>query len=167
MVTQAIHDAQLLLRSHGAGGREREREKDRERDGGKTVSKCPDHAKKHTQSRGFRKGATSAASSSEQKKAIFPCCTATFSQHEASVCCRRWAIGCSHINLQRAGRKCTACCGLYVFLIPLPQTCSHLFSHCGFSKNFCLLLSAAVTATDCHLHCSGAVAPVIFPLSVC
>lgn len=52
MVTQAIHDAQLLLRSHGTGGREREREKDRERDGGKTVSKCPDHTK-HTQSHGF------------------------------------------------------------------------------------------------------------------
>lgn len=39
VVTQAIHDAQLLLRSHGnAGGRERDKE--RERDGGsaKTVS---------------------------------------------------------------------------------------------------------------------------------
>uniref|UniRef100_A0A3Q3WL53 HMG box domain-containing protein n=1 Tax=Mola mola TaxID=94237 RepID=A0A3Q3WL53_MOLML len=30
VVTQAIHDAQLLLRSHGTAGREREKEKDRE-----------------------------------------------------------------------------------------------------------------------------------------
>lgn len=33
VVTQAIHDAQLLLRSHGSAGG-REREKERERDGG-------------------------------------------------------------------------------------------------------------------------------------
>lgn len=33
MVTQAIHDAQLLLRSHSSGGG-RERDKERERDGG-------------------------------------------------------------------------------------------------------------------------------------
>ncbi|XP_037624375.1 transcription factor SOX-13-like isoform X1 [Sebastes umbrosus] len=35
VVTQAIHDAQQLLRGHGAGGRERERE--RERDGGRKM----------------------------------------------------------------------------------------------------------------------------------
>ncbi|XP_056887585.1 transcription factor SOX-13-like isoform X3 [Takifugu flavidus] len=34
VVTQAIHDAKLLLRSHGTGGRERERERERDRDGG-------------------------------------------------------------------------------------------------------------------------------------
>lgn len=39
VVTQAIHDAQLLLRSHGAGGREREREMARDKDGrGRMVS---------------------------------------------------------------------------------------------------------------------------------
>lgn len=35
VVTQAIHDAKLLLRSHGTGGREREKDRDR---GGKMVS---------------------------------------------------------------------------------------------------------------------------------
>lgn len=40
VVTQAIHDAKLLLRSHSAGGREREREKDRV-GGGKTDYKEP------------------------------------------------------------------------------------------------------------------------------
>lgn len=39
VVTQAIHDAKLLLRSHSTGGREREREKDRD-GGGKMVSYC-------------------------------------------------------------------------------------------------------------------------------
>ncbi|XP_035486556.1 transcription factor SOX-13-like isoform X2 [Scophthalmus maximus] len=34
VVTQAIHDAQQLLKSHSSGGRERERDRDRERDGG-------------------------------------------------------------------------------------------------------------------------------------
>lgn len=44
VVTQAIHDAQLLLRSHSSGGRERERDMEREREaGGKMVSKCPNH----------------------------------------------------------------------------------------------------------------------------
>lgn len=39
VVTQAIHDAQLLLRSHGTGGREREKDRERQRDdGGKMVS---------------------------------------------------------------------------------------------------------------------------------
>ncbi|XP_029907900.1 transcription factor SOX-13 isoform X2 [Myripristis murdjan] len=33
VVTQAIHDAQQLLRSHGTGGRDRERDRERERDG--------------------------------------------------------------------------------------------------------------------------------------
>lgn len=48
MVTQAIHDAQLLLRSHSSGGRERDRE--RERDGsGKMVSERPNYAV-HTRS---------------------------------------------------------------------------------------------------------------------
>lgn len=43
MVTQAIHDAKLLLRSHGTGGRERERERDRD-GGGKMVSERSQHA---------------------------------------------------------------------------------------------------------------------------
>ncbi|XP_040014932.1 transcription factor SOX-13-like isoform X3 [Xiphias gladius] len=34
VVTQAIHDAQQLLRSHSSAGRERERDRDRERNGG-------------------------------------------------------------------------------------------------------------------------------------
>lgn len=34
MVTQAIHDAQLLLRSHSSSAGGRERDRDRERDGG-------------------------------------------------------------------------------------------------------------------------------------
>ncbi|XP_041639640.1 transcription factor SOX-13-like isoform X2 [Cheilinus undulatus] len=33
VVTQAIHDAQMLLRSHNTGGRERERDREREREG--------------------------------------------------------------------------------------------------------------------------------------
>lgn len=42
VVTQAIHDAQLLLRSHNTGGRERDRDRERERDGSrKMVSSCP------------------------------------------------------------------------------------------------------------------------------
>lgn len=41
MVTQAIHDAQLLLRSHSsAGGRERDKERERD-SGGKMVSGGP------------------------------------------------------------------------------------------------------------------------------
>ncbi|XP_019941846.1 transcription factor SOX-13 isoform X2 [Paralichthys olivaceus] len=37
VVTQAIHDAQLLLKSNSSGGRERERDRDRERDGGEKM----------------------------------------------------------------------------------------------------------------------------------
>lgn len=45
VVTQAIHDAQLLLRSHNTGGRERDRDRERERDGSrKMVSSCPNYA---------------------------------------------------------------------------------------------------------------------------
>lgn len=48
VVTQAIHDAKLLLRSHGTGGRERERERERDRDGGgKMVSWRSLHAALH------------------------------------------------------------------------------------------------------------------------
>lgn len=57
VVTQAIHDAQLLLRGHSTGGRERERERERGRDGGgKMVSECPNHdvhAHSRTQWHGF------------------------------------------------------------------------------------------------------------------
>uniref|UniRef100_A0A671V4R3 SRY-box transcription factor 13 n=1 Tax=Sparus aurata TaxID=8175 RepID=A0A671V4R3_SPAAU len=37
VVTQAIHDAQLLLRSHNTGGRERDRDRERERDGSRKM----------------------------------------------------------------------------------------------------------------------------------
>uniref|UniRef100_A0A4W6FJ32 SRY-box transcription factor 13 n=1 Tax=Lates calcarifer TaxID=8187 RepID=A0A4W6FJ32_LATCA len=47
VVTQAIHDAQQLLRSHSGGGRERERDRDRERDsGGKMEYKDSPHGER-------------------------------------------------------------------------------------------------------------------------
>ncbi|GLD55495.1 transcription factor SOX-13 [Lates japonicus] len=47
VVTQAIHDAQQLLRSHSGGGRERERDRDRERDsGGKMEYKDSPHSER-------------------------------------------------------------------------------------------------------------------------
>uniref|UniRef100_A0A3Q2ZM89 SRY-box transcription factor 13 n=1 Tax=Hippocampus comes TaxID=109280 RepID=A0A3Q2ZM89_HIPCM len=56
VVTQAIHDAQQLLRSHNAGGQEREREKETDRESSrKVVSKSPNTKLSHSFSLGRRR----------------------------------------------------------------------------------------------------------------